>query len=140
MRGLSKEQTEAQMSNLKQLLFLDVHSNKKAKFLSGGNKRKLCCAMALISKPDLIFMDEFQNGVDPMSRKNLYTYLKTLKDTATLIVTHYIDEAEKICDKIAIMHRGKFLELDTPNNLKEKHGTVFILQVEPAANSTLSLE
>jgi ABC-2 type transport system ATP-binding protein len=127
MRGLSKEQTEAQMSNLKQLLFLDVHSNKKAKFLSGGNKRKLCCAMALISKPDLIFMDEFQNGVDPMSRKNLYTYLKTLKDTATLIVTHYIDEAEKICDKIAIMHRGKFLELDTPNNLKEKHGTVFIL-------------
>ena len=127
MRGLCKEQTEAQMSNLKQLLFLDVHSNKKAKFLSGGNKRKLCCAMALISKPDLIFMDEFQNGVDPMSRKNLYTYLKTLKDTATLIVTHYIDEAEKICDKIAIMHRGKFLELDTPNNLKEKHGTVFIL-------------
>jgi ABC-type multidrug transport system ATPase subunit len=101
MRGLCKEQTEAQMSNLKQLLFLDVHSNKKAKFLSGGNKRKLCCAMALISKPDLIFMDEFQNGVDPMSRKNLYTYLKTLKDTATLIVTHYIDEAEKICDKIA---------------------------------------
>ena len=128
------------MGHLKMIMYLNVHSEKKAKFLSGGNKRKLCCAMALISKPDLIFMDEFQNGVDPISRKNLYSYLKSLKDTATLIITHHIDEAEKICDRIAIMHRGKFLELDTPTNLKEKHGTVFILQIEPAKNSTISLD
>ncbi len=140
MRGLSKKETEIQMENLKKLLYLSVHSEKKAKFLSGGNKRKLCCALALISKPDLIFMDEFQNGVDPMSRKNLYSYLRNLKDTATLIITHHIDEAEKICDRIAIMHRGKFLALDTPTNLKEKHGTVFILQIEPALNSTISLD
>ena len=78
--------------------------------------------------------------MDPISRKNLYSYLKGLKDTATLIITHHIDEAEKICDRIAIMHRGKFLELDTPTNLKEKHGTVFILQIEPAMNSTISLD
>ena len=128
------------MEKLKKLLYLEIHSNKKAKFLSGGSKRKLCCAMALINKPDLIFMDEFQNGVDPMSRKNLYSYLKSLKDTSTLIITHSIDEAEKICDSIAIMHRGKFLELDTPINLKEKYGTVFILQIEPAADSTITLE
>jgi ABC-type multidrug transport system ATPase subunit len=49
-------------------------------------------------------MDEASNGVDPISRKNLYTYLKTLKDTSSLIITHRIDEAEKICDKIAIMN------------------------------------
>jgi ABC-type multidrug transport system ATPase subunit len=49
-------------------------------------------------------MDEASNGVDPISRKNLYTYLKTFKDTSSLIITHRIDEAEKICDKIAIMN------------------------------------
>jgi ABC-type multidrug transport system ATPase subunit len=72
--------------------------------LSGGNKRKLCSAIALLNYPELVFMDEVSNGVDPISRKNLYTYLKTLKNTSTLIITHRIDEAEKICDKIAIMN------------------------------------
>jgi ABC-2 type transport system ATP-binding protein len=83
--------------------------------------------MALISMPKLIFMDEASNGVDPISRKNLYTYLKSLSDTSTLLITHRIDEAEKICDKIAIMSDGRFLDIDTSNSLKEKYGTVYIL-------------
>ena len=91
--------------------------------------------MALMSTPDLILIDEVSNGVDPISRKNLYSYLRMLENTSILMITHRIDEAEKICDKIAIMANGKFLDLGTANFLKEKYGKVFILQVEPAVNN-----
>jgi ABC-2 type transport system ATP-binding protein len=72
-------------------------------------------------------MDEVSNGVDPISRKNLYTYLKSLKNASSLLITHRIDEAEKICDRIAIMDQGKFIDFDEPTSLKDKYGTVFIL-------------
>jgi ABC-2 type transport system ATP-binding protein len=120
------------MSEMKRLLSLTQESNKQSKYLSGGNKRKLCCAMALLSTPRIVFMDEPSNGLDPMSRKNLYTHLKKMRNTSTLLITHRIDEAEKICDKIAIMGDGKFLDIDQPNSLKERHGIVYILQIEPS--------
>ncbi len=85
-------------------------------------------------------MDEVSNGVDPISRKRLYTYLRSLPDTSTLLITHRIDEAEKICDKIAIMADGRFLDIDTSNSLKEKYGTVYILQVEPSVHTTMGVE
>lgn len=83
--------------------------------------------MALLKIPPLIFMDEASNGVDPISRKKLYSYLKGLKQTSTLLITHRIDEAEKICDKIGIMVDGGLIDLDTPSALKERYGTVFLL-------------
>jgi ABC-type multidrug transport system ATPase subunit len=119
---------------------LEPFSHKKAQNLSGGNKRKLCCAMALMSSPELILMDEVSNGVDPISRKNLYMYLRALKNTSILYITHRIDEAEKISDKIAIMANGRFLDIDNANALKEKYGTVFILQVEPAVDTYVAVE
>ncbi len=85
-------------------------------------------------------MDEASNGVDPISRKNLYTYLKTMKATSSLLITHRIDEAEKICDKIAIMNDGQFIDSDDPIGLKDKYGNVFILQVEPMVHTAVSLE
>jgi ABC-type multidrug transport system ATPase subunit len=96
--------------------------------------------MALMAQPQLIFMDEVSNGVDPISRKNLYSYLRLLMQTSTVLITHRIDEAEKICENIAIMANGKFLDVDNSNSLKEKYGTVFILQVEPTVNTKLSIE
>jgi ABC-2 type transport system ATP-binding protein len=96
--------------------------------------------MALIKIPKLIFMDEASNGVDPISRKNLYAYLKTQKHLSALIITHRIDEAEKICDKIAIMADGRFLDLDSPVKLKEKHGTVYLLQIVPSISATISVQ
>ena len=85
-------------------------------------------------------MDEASNGVDPVSRKNLYSYLKNLTQTSTLLITHRIDEAEKICDKIAIMANGIFLDIDRPTTLKEKYGIVYVLQVEPTGGNSLALE
>ena len=96
--------------------------------------------MALLSDPKIIFMDEPSNGVDPVSRKSLYTYLRKLKQTSTLLITHRIDEAERICDKIAIMADGRFLDTDHPNMLKEKHGIVYILQIEPTVQGSISIE
>lgn len=83
--------------------------------------------MCLMRTPTLLMMDEPSNGVDPPSRKNLYAYIKRLKETSTLLITHRIDEAEKICDSIAIMNKGKILDCDSPNGLKEKYGQVFFL-------------
>ena len=140
LKGLNDKQIAKQQEIVKNLLSLDKHSSKKAYKLSGGNKRKLCSALALMKTPDLIFMDEVSNGVDPISRKNLYSYLKRLRETSTLIITHRIDEAEKICDKIAVMCDGVFLDCDDPKNLKEKHGQVFILQVEPTVGTAMSIQ
>ena len=91
------------MEFIKKLLRLDYHRDKKAFKLSGGNKRKLCCAMALIAPPKILLLDEITSGVDPIARKNLYAYLHLLKETTTFLITHRIDEAEKICDEIAII-------------------------------------
>ena len=72
-------------------------------------------------------MDEPSNGVDPVSRKRLYAYIKSIKDMSTLIITHRIDEAEKICDKIAVMAEGRFRAFSTPERLKDEHGVVYML-------------
>ena len=102
----------------------------RVKNLSGGSKRKLCCIMALVTTPRLLLMDEASNGVDPIARKNLYTYLRTLNKTSVILITHRIDEAEKISDKVAIMSQGRFLAVDTADRLKEKHGKLFLFQIE----------
>jgi ABC-2 type transport system ATP-binding protein len=90
--------------------------------ISGGNKRKLCCAMALLVPPKILMLDEISNGVDPMARRNLYSYLRSLKDTTTLLITHRIDEAEKICDQIGIIVEGQIRGIGSPHALKERYG------------------
>jgi ABC-2 type transport system ATP-binding protein len=94
------------MSFLKEILLLDDLSKRLVKNISGGSKRKLCCAMALLIPPKLLFLDEISSGVDPVARKNIYGYLRKLRNTTTLMITHRIDEAEKICDKIGILVDG----------------------------------
>lgn len=98
LKGMSKHDIKIRMSFLKKLLNLELYSKKKPYQLSGGNKRKLCCAMALLSPPKILFLDEFSNGMDPIARKNLYSYLNSLDETSVLLISHRIDEVEKICD------------------------------------------
>ena len=98
--------------------------------ISGGNKRKLCCAMALLVPPKILMLDEISNGVDPMARRNLYSYLRSLKDTTTLLITHRIDEAEKICDQIGIIVEGHIRDIGSPHALKERYGNQFMLKVD----------
>jgi len=92
--------------------------------LSGGMKRRLLLARALINNPDLLVLDEPTTGLDPYSRHSVWDQLGRLKsDGMTLLLTtHYMEEAEKLCDRVAIMDSGRILTLDTPSNLMKTHG------------------
>jgi len=92
--------------------------------LSGGMKRRLLLARALINDPDLLVLDEPTTGLDPHSRHSVWDQLVRLKsDGMTLLLTtHYMEEAEKLCDRVAIMDSGSIVKLDTPSNLMKTHG------------------
>ena len=88
--------------------------------LSGGQKQRLFIALALINKPDLVFLDELTTGLDPLARRDIWTLIQSIRErgTTVLLSTHFMDEAERLCDRIAIMKRGRIVALDTPANLK----------------------
>jgi len=86
--------------------------------LSGGNKRKLICAMSLIACPKVEFLDEPTTGVDPVSRRSLFKMLKSLRDSSLILTTHRMDEAESLCDNIAIMINGRFVCYGSTGHLK----------------------
>ncbi len=92
--------------------------------LSGGMKRRLLLARALINNPELLILDEPTVGLDPHSRHSVWDSLEQLKSKGiTLILTtHYMEEAERICNRVAIMDSGKIIVIDNPQNLIEKHG------------------
>ncbi|WP_230973495.1 ABC transporter ATP-binding protein [Aeromicrobium terrae] len=84
--------------------------------LSGGQKQRLSIACALVHEPDVVFLDEPTAALDPQARRNLWDLLRSLNDSGRTVVltTHYMDEAEALCDRVAIMDAGRILELDTP--------------------------
>lgn len=91
------------------------------KDLSGGQKQRFSICTTLINKPKIIFLDEPTTGLDPQARRNLWELIKQIRDAGTTVVltTHYMDEAEYLCDRVGIMDKGKVIELDTPKNLIE---------------------
>lgn len=103
---------------------LENELNKKPKKLSGGMKRRLSIAMALISKPEILFLDEPTLGLDVLSRRELWTFIKSLKGKVTIILTtHYMDEVENLADRVGIMAKGKLTAVGTVEELKAKTGT-----------------
>lgn len=109
-------------SNIDELLE-DVQLTEKAKDrvenLSGGQRQRFSIAAALINNPKVLFLDEPTTGLDPQSRRNLWDLIRAIKKRGItiLLTTHYMDEAELLCDRIAIMDSGKILTIDTPKNL-----------------------
>lgn len=89
--------------------------------LSGGQKQRFSICTTLINKPKIIFLDEPTTGLDPQARRNLWDLIREIKNSGTTVVltTHYMDEAEELCDRIAIIDAGVILKLDTPQNLIE---------------------
>jgi lipooligosaccharide transport system ATP-binding protein len=92
--------------------------------LSGGMKRRLILARALINNPELLILDEPTTGLDPHSRHSVWEKLDKLKaeNTTLVLTTHYMEEAEKLCDRVVIMDSGKIVTIDTPLNLMNMHG------------------
>lgn len=105
------------------------YSDTLSKNLSGGNKRKLVCAMSLMGCPHIEFLDEPTTGVDPVSRRSLFKMLKSLKDSGLVLTTHRMDEAESLCDNIAIMINGRFVCYGSPGQLKSRYGKGYSLMI-----------
>jgi len=98
---------------------LGEKANSFAEQLSGGQRQRLSIAAALVHNPKVFFMDEPTTGLDPQARRNLWELTKEIRDKGVTVVmtTHYMDEAQILCDRVAIMDNGKIIALDTPNNL-----------------------
>ena len=98
---------------------LEDKAKSLSKDLSGGQKQRFSIATTLIHNPRIVFLDEPTTGLDPQARRNLWDLIREIRKNGTtvIITTHYMDEAEQLCDRIAIMNEGKIIKLDSPENM-----------------------
>ena len=123
VHGFSRDKSKARVSILIEQFGLEEIENKKAGKLSGGWQRRLSIAMALICEPKILFLDEPTLGLDVLARSELWDTIRSLKGKITIILTtHYMEEAEALSDRVAIMKSGKLLLVGTANEIKEKAG------------------
>ena len=124
VHGFKKEEQKRKIEELTDLLGLQSVKDKKAGKLSGGYQRRLSIAMALISEPEILFLDEPTLGLDVLARSDLWDIIRSLKGKVTIILTtHYMEEAEALSDRIAIMKDGKLLICETAEAIKKTAGT-----------------
>lgn len=124
IHGFSKEKTEAKIGELSSQFALESVLNRKAGKLSGGWQRRVSIAMALISEPQILFLDEPTLGLDVIARHDLWDTIRALKGKITIILTtHYMEEAEALSDRIGIMKNGKLLAVGTVEELNAMAGT-----------------
>jgi ABC-2 type transport system ATP-binding protein len=113
----------ADLDELIRLCDLDALLDRDTRKLSGGQRQRLLLAIALVNDPDLVFLDEPTTGLDPQSRRNFWTLVERIKQDGktVLLTTHYMEEAEVLCDEIAVMDRGHIIERGTPRQLLATH-------------------
>ncbi|MCE2846421.1 MAG: ABC transporter ATP-binding protein [Sphingobacteriales bacterium] len=118
--GLYNMQVDAEA--LLKSVGLEEKRKSRFKELSGGQKQRFSIATTLIHKPSIIFLDEPTTGLDPQARRNLWDLIRKVRDEGTTVVitTHYMDEAEQLCDRVAIMDSGKIISIDSPEKLIDK--------------------
>ena len=121
--GFSKEQQQARIQHLTQQFDLQSILKKKAGKLSGGWQRRLSIAMALVSQPAILFLDEPTLGLDVIARQKLWDTIRSLQGQATIILTtHYLEEAQALSHRIGILKQGKLLALGTPQQIIDQTG------------------
>lgn len=139
VHGFPKDKRDRKIAELTALLGLEPVINRKAGKLSGGWQRRLSIAMALISEPQILFLDEPTLGLDVLARSELWDVIRALKGRVTIILTtHYMEEAEALSDRIGIMAAGKLLLCGTPEEIKAAAGAdsvekAFVAIVKEAA-------
>lgn len=125
------------------LKILDLHEkqDKFASTLSGGMKRRLNLALALVHDPQILFLDEPQAGLDPQGRILVREFIRRMSQEKTIILTsHDMDEVDRLADRVGIIDHGRLLVLDTPENLKSRIGTGDILEIKLAAGQEAKVE
>ncbi len=119
----------------------DIISRDNRK-LSGGQRQRLLLALAIVPYPEIVFLDEPTTGLDPQARRNFWKLIERirLEKTTVVLTTHYMEEAQLLCDRIAIMDHGRILELDTPENLLTKHFEGVVVRVPAGAEGNETME
>lgn len=132
MYEVPKSILKKRVSKLLNDLILTDKANTLVSNLSGGMKRRINLAMALIHNPEIVVLDEPSEGLDPQSRRVLWNYIQSLRDEGKTVIltTHLMDEADKLSDRIAIIDHGRLLRLDTPENLKKEIGEGDIIEIQ----------
>ena len=124
IHGLDRELTKARIRELSGQFDLDAVLARKAGKLSGGWQRRVSIAMALISRPQVLFLDEPTLGLDVLARRGLWDVIRGMKGRVTIVLTtHYMEEAEELSDRIGIMKNGRLIAVGTAGELKERAGT-----------------
>jgi ABC-2 type transport system ATP-binding protein len=143
--GVPSKVAKKRIKTLLKLVELDQRADNLLRTYSGGMRRRLEIARGLIHYPRVLFLDEPTIGLDPQTREHIWNYIKKLakeEDITIILTTHYMDEADQLCDRIAIVDYGKIVALDTPDNLKASLGeeTITIKTSEPQKLSQLLKE
>lgn len=124
VHSFSKEKAGQKTKELSVRFDLDQIAGKKAKKLSGGWQRRLSIAMALISQPQILYLDEPTLGLDVLARSDLWEMIRSLKgETTVILTTHYMEEAESLSDRVGVMKNGRLLFTGTPGEMKARAGT-----------------
>lgn len=140
MYEVPQDELKLRVEKLLDDLFLQDKANTVVNQLSGGMKRRLNLAMAVVHQPKIVVLDEPSEGLDPQSRRVLWNYIRHLRDEegkTVILTTHLMDEADRLSDRIAIIDHGKLLRLDTPSNLKKEIGEGDVVEMklsDPAKN------
>lgn len=136
--GIPRRQKQARIDAVLDLMRLQSRRNDRVRTYSGGMKRRLALGRALLHDPQLLYLDEPTLGVDVQSRRAIWDYILTLKEQGktTLITTNYLEEAQVLCDRLAIIDHGKLVAVDTPARLKQQFGGS-VIEVETAAAGTV---
>ena len=122
--GLEADKAEANVERIIKDFDLSEIAGDMAKTLSGGWQRRLSIAMALVTEPEILFLDEPTLGLDVIARRELWDTIRALKQKMTIVLTtHYLEEAEALCDRIAVMSKGSLMALGTAAELKAEAGT-----------------
>jgi ABC-2 type transport system ATP-binding protein len=130
IHGLAKEEVKKRSGELLEMVGLTKRAKEQVRKLSGGMKRRLSIAMALVSDPQVLFLDEPTLGLDPQSRRGIWEHIAELKGRKTiLLTTHYLEEADALADRIAIIDEGKIAALGTPQELKDSISDMQVMVV-----------
>ena len=142
--GISKQQATARGRELFDQLELDGMWDRPTKTLSGGQRRRLDIAMGLVHDPKLVFLDEPTTGLDPQARANLWVHISDLRTklgSTVFLTTHYLDEADALCDRILVIDHGSIVASDTPDALKrEVSGDLVTITVADAVDAGRTAE
>ena len=127
--------TPAEWGSLLDRLGLEGKANAQYSSLSGGQKQRLAVALALIGSPEIAILDELTTGLDPQARRDVWGTIEQIRDSGVtvVLVTHFMEEAERLCDRIMVVDQGRALALDTPNGLIQRIGAGQLIRFRPSA-------